>query len=315
MSTAADRFTAFVDLIAPDVGAMPTTAAQMAGLAGLSPSQFERVARAVVGESPARFRGRILMERASYLMLTTDRTLLDIAVDSGFSSHEAFTRAFRREFGVLPSVWRTEPTSFRIDAPNDVHFSPPAGLRLPARHRMDSVDLVVEMVEHHVWLVGQLVDRAQRVSDSDLDHVSERSVDGIDGGTLRWALSRLVGQMEMWNAAVHDVGYDFAVEEHESPTSMRRRLDRVGPEFVDNVSLIAATGRFDETFVEAFSPTPQVLSYGAMVAHVLTFAAHHRLLALSRLRECGVTDLGFGDPKQWFAIGRDDAALDQADDG
>lgn len=304
MPTPADRFTAFMDRLVVDVEAMPGTAEEMAHEAGLSRSQFERVARAVAGESPARFRGRILLERAAYLMLTTDRTLLDIALDSGFASHEAFTRAFRREFGVLPSVWRVEPTSFRIEAPGDVHFHPPAGLRLPARHRMDSVDLVVEMVEHHVWLVGELVDRAWLVSDDDLDQVSDRSVEGIDGGTLRWALSRLVGQMEMWNAAVHEVDYDFAIEVDESVTSMRRRLDRVGPEFVDNVSRLAATGRFDETFVEAFSPTPQVLSYGAMVAHVLTFAAHHRLFALSRLRECGVSDLGFGDPKHWFATGR-----------
>jgi AraC-like DNA-binding protein len=314
--TPADHFTAFVERLAADLDAMPSSAEEMARDAGLSRSQFERVVRAVAGESPARFRGRILLERAAYLMVATDRTLLDIALDSGFASHEAFTRAFRRELGVLPSVWRADPTSFRIDSPNDVHFHPPAGLRLPARHRMDSVDLVIEMVEHHVWLVGELVDRARLVSDDDLDAVSERSVEGIDGGTLRWALSRLVGQMEMWNAAVHDGDYDFAVEEGESVTSMRRRLDRVGPEFVDNVSRLAATGRFDETFVEAFSPTPQVLSYGAMVAHVLTFAAHHRLLALSRLRECGVGDLGFGDPKHWFATGRrEDAALDQARDG
>lgn len=304
MSTPADHFSAFVDRLAVDVSALPDSAEAMAAVAGLSRSQFERVARAVAGESPARFRGRILLERAAYLMITTERLLLDIALDSGFASHEAFTRAFRREFGLLPSVWRGEPTSFRIDVPSDVHFHPPAGLRLPARHRMDSVDLVVEMVEHHVWLVGELVDRAGLVSDDDLDEVSERSVEGIDGGTLRWALSRLVGQMEMWNAAVHDGDYDFSVEERESTTSMRRRLDRVGPEFVDNVSLLAGTGRFDETFVEAFSPTPQVLSYGAMVAHVLTFGAHHRLLALSRLRECGVSDLGFGDPKHWFATGR-----------
>ena len=303
MSTAADHFTAFVELVAVDVSAMPASAEEMARLAGLSRSPIERVARAVAGESPARFRGRVLLERAAYLMLASDRTILDIALDSGFTSHEAFTRAFKREHGVLPSVWRAEPTSFRIDAPGDVHFHPPAGLRLPARHRMDSVDLVVEMVEHHVWLVGELVERARLVSDDDLDQTSERSVEGIDGGTLRWALSRLVGQMEMWNAAVHDRDHDVAVEEHEPVTAMRRRLDRVGPELVDNVSRLAAAGRFDETFVEAFSPTPQVLSYGAMVAHVLTFAAHHRLLALSRLRECGVSDLGFGDPKPWFATG------------
>jgi AraC family transcriptional regulator len=43
------------------------------------------------------------------------------------------------------------------------------------------------------------------------------------------------------------------------------------------------------------------MTYGAMVAHVLTFAAHHRLLATGRLRELGITDLGYGDPKAWFA--------------
>jgi AraC family transcriptional regulator len=57
--------------------------------------------------------------------------------------------------------------------------------------------------------------------------------------------------------------------------------------------MLAATGRFDETFVEVFSPAPQVLSYGAMVAHLLTFSADLRLLAVSRLRACGVTDLDF----------------------
>lgn len=278
MSTPADHFAAFVDA---------TTLS----------------ARAVAGESPARFRRRILLERAAYLMLATELTILDIAVDSGFTGQATFATAFRLEFGVLPSVWRAEPTSYSIEAPGDVHFHPPAGLRLPARHRMDSVDLVVEMVEHHVWLVGELVDRARLVADVDLDQPSDRSIAGLDGETLRWALSRLIGQMEMWNAAVHDGDYDVSVEEHESTTSMRRRLDRVGPEFVDNVSRLAATGRFDETFVEAFSPTPDALSYGAMVAHVLTFAAHLRLLALSRLRECGVSDLGFGDPQHWFATG------------
>jgi AraC-like DNA-binding protein len=302
--TAADHFTVFVDRIATVVAGLSGTSDEVAETGGLSRAQLERVARAVAGESPGRLRRRILLERAAHLMLATDRTILDIALDSGFATHEAFTRAFKREHGVLPSVWRAEPTSFRIDAASDVHFHPPAGLRLPARHRMDGVDLVIEMVEHHVWLVGELVDRARPVSDDDLDEVSDRSVEGIDGGTLRWALSRLVGQMEMWNAAVHDVDYDVAVEEHEPVLSMRRRLDRVGPEFVDNVSLLTATGRFDETFVDAFSPTPQVLSYGAMVAHVLTFAAHLRLLALSRLRECGVSDLGFGDPTHWFAVGR-----------
>lgn len=298
-----DHFTAFAERLAVDLDATPHRVEEMAAAAGLSRFHFQRVVTAVAGESPARFRVRILLERAAYRLLTTDATILDVATTSGFSSHEAFTRAFRREYGDNPSVWRRNPTGFRIDSSNDVHFHPPAGLRLPARHRMDGVDLVLEMVEHHVWLTGELVARARLLGDDDLDAPRDRTVDGIDGidgDTLRWSLSRLVGQMEMWNAAVHERDYDFAVEEHESVLSMQQRLARVGPEFIADVGRLAGQGRLDETFVEAFSPTPRVLSYGAMVAHVLTFAAHHRLLALARLRECGITDLGFGDPTTWF---------------
>ena len=39
----------------------------------------------------------------------SDRTLLDIAVDYGFSSHEAFTRAFKTLYSVTPGVYRRDP--------------------------------------------------------------------------------------------------------------------------------------------------------------------------------------------------------------
>ena len=106
--------------------------------------------------------------------------------------------------------------------------------------------------------------------------------------------------MGMWCAAMEDDEYDFAVEQHESVASMRRRLAVTGPEFVSQVQEVARENRFDETFVDSFSAEPMVMTYGAMVAHVLTFAAHHRLLAVAKLRELGITDLGFGDPKAWF---------------
>lgn len=296
-----DHFVAFVDRLADDLDAVPRSSEQLAAEAHLSRYHFGRVITALAGESPTRFRTRVLLERAAYRIIVTDAPLIDVALDAGFSSHEAFTRAFRREFGSPPSTWRQRPASFRISSPNDVHFRPPGGLRLPGRHKMSGVDLVVEMVEHHVWLVGQLVERAATLTDDQLDEPLAGPIDGIDGETLRWSLSRLIGQMAMWNAAMEDGEYDFAVEHAESVTSMRRRLATTGPAFVGQVTAVAQEGRFDETFVEAFSPEPVVMTYGAMVAHVLTFAAHHRLLAAGRLRELGITDLGFGDPKAWFA--------------
>ncbi len=39
----------------------------------------------------------------------TDRSILEIAVDFGFSSHEAFTRAFREAYGITPSDYRKKP--------------------------------------------------------------------------------------------------------------------------------------------------------------------------------------------------------------
>ena len=39
----------------------------------------------------------------------SSRSLLDIAVDYGFSSHEAFTRAFKSAYGLTPSQYRRDP--------------------------------------------------------------------------------------------------------------------------------------------------------------------------------------------------------------
>ena len=39
----------------------------------------------------------------------SERSLLEIALDYGFSSHEAFTRAFKNAYGVTPSTYRKEP--------------------------------------------------------------------------------------------------------------------------------------------------------------------------------------------------------------
>ena len=55
----------------------------------------------------------------------TDRGLLEIAVDYGFSSHEAFTRAFREIYGVTPSEYRKNPVPVKLRTiikPFDCYF-------------------------------------------------------------------------------------------------------------------------------------------------------------------------------------------------
>ena len=59
--------------------------------------------------------------------------------------------------------------------------------------------------------------------------------------------------------------------------------------------------RLDDTFVDSLCDPPEVFTYGGMVAHVLTFAAHRRTLVCGALADAGVTDLGNGDPMRWVA--------------
>ena len=164
------------------------------------------------------------------------------------------------------------------------------------------MDLMRKMVEHHVWLVGEIVERAGALTDEQLDAPIELSVEGVDDDpTLRSLLSRLVGQMDMWNAAMDSRAYDFEVERGESIESIRARLRDAGPVFLDRAREVIDGSRLDETFVDAICEPPEVFSYGGMIAHVLTFAAHRRTLAIGALHSVGITDLGAGDPMRWVA--------------
>jgi AraC-like DNA-binding protein len=298
-----DTFSTFVESLASHLDDHDATGGDLAARMYLSRSHFDRVVGAASGETPGRFRRRVLLERAAYRLLTSRTGLLDVAVEAGYSSHEAFTRAFTRAYGAVPSQWRSAPTRIQIEAPNGVHFHPPGGLRLPARTKVTSMDLLTRMVEHHIWLVGEMVDRAASLSDPYLDRPIEISVEGgvDDNPTLRSLLSRLIGQMDMWNQVIAHRDYDWSVEDGEPVDHMRRRLETVGPDFLGQVRDVVAEGRLDETFVDAHCSPPEVFTYGGLIAHVLTFAAYRRTLVVGALGHAGITDLGYGDPRKWVA--------------
>ena len=300
MSTAHDHFAGFVAVLAAARDDHEATGDDLARRLYLSRFHLDRIVSSVAGEPPAAFRRRVLLERAAYRLLSSDRTLLDVAVEAGYGSHEAFTRAFTRAYGVSPARWRGSPGPIRIEAPSDVHFHPPASLRLPARTKVTSMDLLLKMVEHHVWLTGEMVSSAARLTEAQLDEPIELNVDD-DRQTIRTLLSRLVGQMGMWNAAIANRDYDWSVEEHESLESLRSRLADEGAAYLSNIREVCEQGRLDDTFVDALCEPAEVFTYGGMVAHVLTFAAHRRCLVVMALDKHGVSELGWGDPMRWVA--------------
>jgi AraC family transcriptional regulator len=302
MTTGADTFARFVAVLAETLDEPGIRGDAVAARLHLSRFHASRLIAAVAGEPPGALRRRILLERAAYRLASSSEDVFSIALDAGYSSHEAFTRAFKRAYGSPPTAWRRRPTGLDVAAPNGIHFKPPGGLRLPAEGKVSEMDLLERMVEHHVWLLGELADRASNLRDAILDEPIELSVDGIDESpTLRSLLSRLVGQLAMWNAAVAGRQYDFDVERGESIASMKRRLGEAGPEFLATMRETIADGKIDEMFVDAICDPPEVFTYGGMIAHVLTFAAHRRTLVLGALADAGITDLGAGDPMRFVA--------------
>jgi len=158
------------------------------------------------------------------------------------------------------------------------------------------------MTEHHIWLVGQLIERASRLDEGQLDAPITLSVEGVDDHpTMRSLLSRLVGQMEMWNHSVANRPYDFAVERDESLCSMRKRLAASAPVFLGHVRDACERGTLADTFVDAVCEPPHLFTYGGMIAHVLTYAAHRRTLVTGALYSAGIRDLE-DDPLAWEPI-------------
>jgi AraC family transcriptional regulator len=78
----------------------------LADQAGMSAFHLHRVFSAAAGETPKRFTLRLRLGRAAAMLLTTPDSVLDIALACGFQSHEAFTRAFRKRFGIAPTGYR-----------------------------------------------------------------------------------------------------------------------------------------------------------------------------------------------------------------
>jgi AraC family transcriptional regulator len=79
---------------------------RLAAVACLSPCHFHRIFRAMVGEPLGQYVQRVRLETAVVQLQTSDRNVLDIALDAGYESAAAFTRAFEQRFGVPPSECR-----------------------------------------------------------------------------------------------------------------------------------------------------------------------------------------------------------------
>lgn len=130
----------------------PLPLEDLAAVACFSPYHFHRVFRGMVGESVQQHVRRLRLERAAQHLKVSERSVLMIALDAGYETHESFTRAFGQAFGCAPTEFRRASRSARLAAPTRVHFSTDEALHFhPLEHQSIIMETKIrELPSQHV---------------------------------------------------------------------------------------------------------------------------------------------------------------------
>ena len=84
----------------------PLPLADLAARACLSPHHFHRVFTGMIGESLHSHIRRLRLERAASRLKLGAQPVVQVALDAGYETHEAFSRVFRGAFGASPTAHR-----------------------------------------------------------------------------------------------------------------------------------------------------------------------------------------------------------------
>jgi AraC-like DNA-binding protein len=279
----------------------PRTLAQMAGDAYTSPYHFNRLLSRGAGEPPVAMRRRVMLERAAW-QLKHGRTVTDAAWAAGYESVEGFSRAYAKAFGHPPS---TAAASHWLPAPNGIHFHPPESLWVDSQERVLS-PLTEQLVMHDIDDTRALLDQAKDLPEEVLTGVrlpghEVLTWDGPEESIIQ-VLEATVWSKECWVASIE--GLSMPVRRGPGPIAgLAVRHDAVAERWLAVVRDIERRGGWEDRLVDALCEPPESFQMGSVVAHILTYAAHRRLLARAMLRMAGV-EVDRGDPIEWLRARR-----------
>lgn len=147
----------------------PLSVEHLSRVAHFSKFHFHRQFSQYVGLGVSAYVRLLRFKRASYQLVFNRELVIDIALEAGFDSPEAFARAFRKEIGQSPSQFRRSPM-----------WQPwNERLRLPLRPRNEKMD--VEIIEFTKTKVAVLEHHGapERVNDSVLTFIGWRKTSGL----------------------------------------------------------------------------------------------------------------------------------------
>jgi AraC family transcriptional regulator len=270
-----------------------------------SRTQFYRVFRAMIEETPVAMRRRLLLERAAWQLSRTQRPVTDIGLDANYGSLEAFTRAFRNAFGVSPSLYRRMGATYtHLHTANGIHHRSGKDDTKGVDRFMDLFDI---FSGQESWHTRRLLELAKTLSGEQLDRPLKNPIhvfpwDGPDQ-SLRQLLDRMVQTKEAWAAAMTGSGaplFDRAPAEDRTPSAMLERLERADRGFHNVLTDVRNRSAWEDTFVDALCEPPEAFTFGGTFAHVITFNAYRRMVALDIMRGLGLKVEGMGCPMEYM---------------
>ncbi len=119
--------------------------ADLAAIACFSDYHFHRIFRGMLGEGVKEHVRRLRLERAAWRLKRSDRPVTEVALEAGYQTHEAFTRAFRSVFGVSPSRFRLGNAA--IAHPSGVHYVDTGEPEFEPAPGGESMDVRIETFE------------------------------------------------------------------------------------------------------------------------------------------------------------------------
>lgn len=127
----------------------PITLNQLAKAAGYSQWHTARIFKELLNKTPFEYLRALRLSKAAMLLRDRQPRIIDVAFDFVFGSHEGFTRAFTRQFGVSPKSYSKRPMPIQLFMPHrirDYYLTLQKGERkMPAKEKTKTV--FVQVVE------------------------------------------------------------------------------------------------------------------------------------------------------------------------
>ena len=294
----ADRLRDLIDLVLASLDEQDANGSALARRAHFSRDHLDRILAGATGETPAALRRRLLLERAAWQLRTGAALPSEAAAAAGYGSLAAFSRAFARAYGEPPSSFSGP---IQLEAPNGIHFHPPAGLLIPgAREPVPRRDLTERLVSHHLDRVRELVEAAATLPAAELERPLRPGFVAVwfegEEPSAAMMAERLVFTLEVWIAAM--AGKPLPRTRADDLLS---RFDRASRSFARLARAVRDAGAWDDAFVDALCEPPQSFTYGGVLAHILSYGAVRREMLASVLAELGARPASSGDPIEWEA--------------